>query len=59
MESGALDKLGPNRAQLFASISTAQKYAQQVREDQNSGQEDLFAGLNDPATTPNFIQCKK
>lgn len=59
VESGALDKLGPNRAQLFASISTAQKYAQQVREDQNSGQEDLFAGLNDPATTPNFIQCKK
>ena len=55
--SGALDKLGPSRAQMMASIPTAMKYAVQESSDAASGQLDLFAAISE-TTAPTFVACR-
>lgn len=61
--SGALDRLGPSRAQMFASITKALKYANQKKEEHDSGQTDLFSMLGDidtgfsAADTPEYVEC--
>ncbi|WP_286035487.1 DNA polymerase III subunit alpha [Succinatimonas hippei] len=55
--SGALDKLGPSRAQMMASIPTAMKYAVQESSDAASGQLDLFAAISE-TTAPTFAACR-
>lgn len=57
VKSGALDSIGPNRAQLLASIPIAIKYANQKADNLSAGQFDLFAGLNDSNVKPNYIKC--
>ena len=49
VKSGALDDLGPHRASILASLSTAVHYAEQCNLNTVSGQDDLF-GLE--TTTP-------
>ena len=55
--SGALDKLGPSRAQMMESIPTAMKYALQESNAAQTGQLDLFAEMSE-ATTPEFVECR-
>lgn len=45
--SGAMDKLGPNRATMLASIETAMQSAGQLGRAKDAGQHDLFALLPD------------
>ena len=52
--SGAVDHLGPSRAVMHANIAKAISYANTVAEDQQSGQIDLLAALDDTATTPEY-----
>ena len=47
--SGAMDKMGPNRASLLASIDCAIQAADQYHQTQQSGQADLFAEMDDDA----------
>ena len=47
IRSGSLDKLGPNRASLTASLSKALHTAEQFSRDSSSGQNDLF-GFSQP-----------
>lgn len=54
--SGALDKLGPDRATMFESIDIALKYANQAQDNTNNGQLDLFADLSD--TKPSYAKAK-
>ncbi len=42
IRAGALDKLGPNRATLLASLPTAIQAADQHQKDQNAGFSDMF-----------------
>ncbi len=55
--SGAVDHLGPSRAVMHASIQKALTYANAKEDDQQSGQIDLLAALDDVETTPEFDQC--
>lgn len=48
VKSGALDKLGPNRAVLWASISAALQAADQEARNQDAGMFDLFGGEPEP-----------
>ena len=57
IKSGALDSIGPNRAKMLASVPTAIKYANQKTDNQNTGQFDLFAGLDDQNVKPNYVNC--
>ncbi len=43
VKSGAMDKIGSNRASLFAYLPEAVKAAEQYQRDQVSGQNDMFA----------------
>jgi len=42
LRAGALDKLGPNRATLMASLETAIQAGEQHQKDQNAGYADMF-----------------
>ena len=55
--SGALDRLGPSRALMHASIAKAITYASAKEEDTASGQMDLLAALDDVADTPEYDPC--
>lgn len=55
--SGALDRLGPSRALMHASIAKAISYASAKEEDTASGQMDLLAALDDVADTPEYDPC--
>ena len=48
VKSGALDKLGPNRAVLWASIADALQAADQDARNQDAGMFDLFGGEPEP-----------
>ena len=51
IRSGALDKVGPNRATLAASLDTAVKLAEQTTHNRERGQTDLFGAahaVNEP-----------
>jgi DNA polymerase-3 subunit alpha len=48
VKSGALDKLGPNRAVLWASIGAALQSADQDARNQDAGMFDLFGGEPEP-----------
>jgi len=48
VKSGALDKLGPNRAVLWASIGDALQAADQDARNQDAGMFDLFGGEPEP-----------
>jgi len=48
VKSGALDKLGPNRAVLWASIGSALQAADQEARNQDAGMFDLFGGDPEP-----------
>lgn len=50
--SGALDKIGPNRASLIASMAVAMKSAEQQNRHQASGQIDLFGELDAEYSNP-------
>ena len=53
IRSGALDKIGPNRATLMASLDTAIKLAEQTTQNHERGQTDLFGAahaVNEPAS---------
>ena len=58
VKSGALDSIGPNRAQMFASIATAIKYATQRTENQATGQFDLFSLVSDDSVKPSYVNCR-
>jgi len=49
IRSGAMDELGPTRATLMASLSTALQLAEQALRNAVSGQEDMFGNLVVPA----------
>ncbi len=51
IRSGALDRLGPNRASLMASLDTALQLAEQHGRDIAVGQNDMFGGYA-PAAAP-------
>lgn len=55
--SGALDCFAGTRAQKFASIVRATTYANQKKADQETGQTDLFAMMDDIDDTPEFETC--
>ena len=54
IQAGALDRLGPHRAALAASLEEAMKAAEQKAKDQARGQDDLFGDLfgGDDAVLP-------
>ncbi|MBJ7552988.1 DNA polymerase III subunit alpha [Marinomonas spartinae] len=52
VRSGAFDRIGPNRATLFASIDEALKRADQAAKDNDAGMMDLF-GITVEETTEN------
>lgn len=56
--SGALDRLGPDRAALYDSIDTALKYAGQHSRDVQAGSSDLFAPLSS-AARPSFVRRRR
>ncbi len=58
INAGAMDKLGPNRAVMLASLDEAMKAAEQAGRDRASGQNDLFGGGEVIAATPNWVQVK-
>lgn len=51
IRSGALDKLGPHRAALMACLEEALKTAEQHRQNQNAGMDDLFGGMPETAVS--------
>lgn len=59
IKSGAMDKLGPGRGSLFASLGTALQLAEQYHHNTISGQDDLF-GLDEALPAENtrheFVQ---
>ncbi|MCI0507758.1 MAG: DNA polymerase III subunit alpha, partial [Gammaproteobacteria bacterium] len=58
IRSGALDELGPNRATLMASLTTALQLADQQSRDSASGQEDLFGAMAPNVTTREPAPCE-
>ncbi|MFZ5842269.1 MAG: DNA polymerase III subunit alpha [Pseudomonadota bacterium] len=61
INSGAMDRLGPSRAVMLASLDEAIKAAEQAGRDKQSGQNDLFGGGFGAASTsvaelaPNWV----
>lgn len=56
INSGALDKCGPSRAVMLASLDEAMKAAEQAGRDKLSGQVDLFGGSPElRAPEPNWV----
>ncbi|WP_455223100.1 DNA polymerase III subunit alpha [Kaarinaea lacus] len=58
IRAGALDELGPNRATLMASLTTALQLADQQSRDSASGQEDLFGAMSPTATPKEQVACE-
>ncbi len=56
INSGAMDKLGPHRASMMASLDEAMKQAEQHARDQASGQVDLFATCANEAPSVDFAE---
>ncbi|NQD38693.1 DNA polymerase III subunit alpha [Permianibacter sp. IMCC34836] len=62
INAGAMDKLGPSRAVMLASLDEAIKAAEQAGRDKQSGQNDLFGGGFGAASAvaeplpPNWVQ---
>ncbi len=62
INSGAMDKQGPSRAVMLASLDEAIKAAEQAGRDKQSGQNDLFGGgfgaspVAATALEPNWVQ---
>jgi len=54
VKSGAMDKLGPSRSAVFASIDKAMQMAEQLLRNAQQGQSDLFGVVN-AEQTPEFI----
>ncbi|MDH5691524.1 MAG: DNA polymerase III subunit alpha [Gammaproteobacteria bacterium] len=50
IKSGAMDKLGPNRATLMSTLSSALQTAEQHKEALSTGQNDLFGFSDEQAT---------
>ncbi len=60
VRAGALDHLGPNRATLMASITTAVQAAEQYRRDTKVGQVDLFGDvLEQPGGGASFVPVEE
>lgn len=58
--AGALDKLGPHRAALMATLPSAMKAAAQQAQDTARGQEDLFGVLTvEDDVRPSFVEQPK
>jgi len=53
---GALDELGPNRASMMASLSTATQMAEQNTRDSKAGQNDMFGFASQENLTPEKSQ---
>jgi DNA polymerase III subunit alpha len=49
IKAGAMDKLGPHRAAMFATLNEAMRAAEQHAKAQLLGQDDLFGLINDQA----------
>ena len=58
IRSGALDELGPSRATLMASLTTASQLADQQSRDSASGQEDLFGAMAPAETKREQARCE-
>ncbi|MEJ2180516.1 MAG: DNA polymerase III subunit alpha [Gammaproteobacteria bacterium] len=58
IRAGALDELGPNRATLMASLTTALQLADQQSRNTASGQEDLFGTLAPSEAKPEQMTCE-
>lgn len=62
IRAGALDKLGPNRASMLASLDSALKIAEQKEKSQLQGQQDLFGIFNlesEQKTSHQFVQSEE
>jgi DNA polymerase-3 subunit alpha len=53
IKAGAMDKLGPNRASLIASLSNAVQLAEQNQKNADIGQHDMFGSSDEPDTHAN------
>jgi len=58
VKAGALDKLGPSRAVLWASISDALQAADQEARNQDAGMFDLFGGEPEPEHSDPYQQYR-
>lgn len=60
IRAGAFDDLGPHRAALFVSLASALKNAEQHKANNLSGQNDLFAVMDENAqsTSADFVETK-
>ena len=58
IRAGALDELGPNRATLMASLTTALQLADQQSRNTASGQEDMFGTLAPSDAKPEQVSCE-
>lgn len=58
IKSGAMDKLGPDRAVIFTTIDKALHVAEQKQRDQMIGQSDLF-GIVPSESVPEFVTQAK
>ncbi len=56
IRAGALDKLGPDRASMMASLNTALAAAGQYSKNRDAGQDDLFAAVSSPAEERRFAE---
>lgn len=57
IRSGAMDEWGVSRAALYASLEKALKRADEVQQNQSSGQIDLFSFLEDSTNQEDYIEC--
>ncbi|WP_455208963.1 DNA polymerase III subunit alpha [Kaarinaea lacus] len=58
IRAGALDELGPNRATLMASLTTAIQLADQQSRNTASGQEDMFGTIAPSAAIQEKVSCE-
>jgi DNA polymerase-3 subunit alpha len=56
--SGSMDDFGIERSVLFASVDKAMQTGACFHHNQNSGQIDLFALLDDDESVENYVSCK-
>jgi len=58
IRAGALDELGPGRATMMSSLTTALQLADQQSRDSASGQEDLFGAMAASSTPQEQVTCE-
>ncbi|STX41767.1 DNA polymerase III, alpha chain [Legionella donaldsonii] len=58
IKAGAMDEWHVDRAVLYASLEKALKVADKTHQNQNSGQTDLFALLEDVSNQEDYVACK-